>query len=193
MYEQQDVSLNLAAGVAVVVLVLWLLGGVAAAIAVPLNSSRRARRVSTTGRLAPDSTRLIAIFALYGAALLGIIVGIVLGNVTGPSSSGYSCPSVFQWNGLAPVQQSLVDAIGGGACAGHVARMTAAMVFAFVLAAIATAVATILTVARLTSRRPSGQASPPAWHPIAGQPGKLRWWDGTAWTDQIHDQNGPQS
>ncbi|MEO5680401.1 MAG: DUF2510 domain-containing protein [Acidimicrobiales bacterium] len=29
----------------------------------------------------------------------------------------------------------------------------------------------------------------PGWHPDpAGGPGRLRWWDGQAWTDHVHDQ-----
>jgi len=179
--------------VGVAVLVLWILGGVAAAIAVTLNSRSRGHRHAGSARAAtPDATRLILIFVLYGAAVLGLIVGIVLGNVTGPAGPSFTCPSVFQWNGLGSIEQGLISAFDGGQCTGHVGRMTAAMVFAFVLAAVVAVVATVLTVARLM-RGSRSQVSPPAWHPVAGDPGKLRWWDGTAWTNQIHDQNGSQS
>jgi hypothetical protein len=116
-----------------------------------------------------------------------------MGNVTGPASSSFACPSVFQWNGLTPGEQVLLSAFDGGLCTGHVSRMTVAMVFAFVLAAIVAMIATVLTVVRLASRHPGGVVSPPGWHPIPGDPGKLRWWDGTAWTDHTHDQNGVPS
>lgn len=174
MYAPQGFTPYFTLLVGVAVLVLWFLGGVAAAIAVALNSRRRRPQLALSARAtSPDATRLILIFVLYGAAVLGLIVGIVLGNVTGPAGSSFACPSVFQWNALGSVQQGLVSAFDGGQCTGHVARMTVAMVFAFLLAAVAAVVATVLTVVRLTRdsgttavadhvRAASDPATPPA-------------------------------
>lgn len=193
-YEQQGFTPYFSILLVVGVLILWLLGAVMAAITMRLLSSSRARQNPASARAAgPGTTQLIQSVSLYGAAVVAAILGITLGTVSGSPFASILCPSVFQWNALPAFQQGLVAAIDGGACTGHVAQMTVTMVFVFLLAAITAAIATAPTVLRLASRTNGGQLSPPGWHPIAGQPGKLRWWDGAAWSDQIHDQNGPQS